>query len=497
MTLLEMLEKNAERYPEKTAIIYQHCLISYQELQETVLKVAKTFRELGIKKGDRVGLMVPRIPELIISFFGSILAQAIVVPINFERLDKEIGITLSDIAPRCLIVHAQFLELARRAIPPHLKIMLMVVGEGKGKYDLSWSEVIEGKTPEFSQTDITEEDIAYLNYTSGSTGKAKGAITTHSNIYWNTLASVDAFRMTPDDVHLCIFAPFAHPHELFSRPFYLGGTIVLVDNIFPKSLLDAIQKYRVTCIMGLAPMYNSLLEVLEQKSYEVSSLRILESGGMRTNGELIERCKKKIGTPILPVWGSTETTGIAISNRPDEKTIPGSIGKPCLSYEIEIVDENGVDLPPGEIGEFIFKGPGVVQGYYEEPYLSHGVFKNGWYYSGDLGKRDEENNFFFVDRKSGMMKIAGLKVYPLEIELVMMEHPDIKEVAVIPTKDKLRGEVPKAIIVPGQGKNLTEKEVIQFCRQRLPTYKVPRLVVIREDLPKFGGGKIDKKALET
>ena len=496
MTLIEMFKSNTKKFPEKAAIIYRDTQMTHRDLEEAATKVAKALMSLGVKKGDRVALMLPRIPELIIGFLGAAMVQGIVVPINFEGLDGEIRVTLSDISPRCLIVHDQFLELARRAIPPDSNMMVVVVGSGASRHELPWEEMLRDKGSYSPSTDeITGEDITYLNYTSGSTGNSKGAVTSHSNIYWNTVASVEALRLTPDDIHLCIFAPFAHPHEIFARPLYLGGTIVLVDKIYPKSVLEAVQNHRVTCIMGLAPMYASLLEVLEHKSYDLSSLRILESGGMYTRAELIEGFRQRLGVPILPVWGSTETTGIAIANRPGERNFPGSIGSPCPTYEVSVVDETARELPPREIGELIFKGPGVVRGYYQDTIHNQSCFKDGWYHSGDLAKRDEEGNFYFIERKSGMMKVAGLKVYPLEIELALMGHPDIKEVAVISSKDERRGEVPKALIVMKNGRDLTEKEVLEFCRERMPNYKVPRIVEVREALPKFGSGKINKKIL--
>jgi long-chain acyl-CoA synthetase len=339
-------------------------------------------------------------------------------------------------------------------------------------------------------------DIAYLNYTSGSTGDSKGAVTTHANVYWNTIAAVDAFRLTPDDIHLCMFAPFAHPHEIFARPLYLGGTMVLVDKIYPKSLAEAISAHKVTCMMGLAPMYENLLEVLEHKTYDLSALRVPESGGMYTRSELISRFRRKLGVPIFPVWGSTETTGIALANRPGEYMPPGSVGKPCNSYEVKIVDETGQELSPGEIGEMIFKGPAVVKSYYEAEAGEEISFKHSWYYSGDLGKKDAMDNFYFVERKSGMMKVAGLKVYPLEIELMLMSHAKIKEAVVIAVKNRLRGEIPKAIVVAKAGVKLSEKEVQRFCKERLAHYKLPRIVEVRESLPKIGSGKINKKALQ-
>jgi long-chain acyl-CoA synthetase len=272
--------------------------------------------------------------------------------------------------------------------------------------------------------------------------------------------------------------------------------MVLMEKVYPKSIAEVISMHGVTCMMGLAPLYQTLLELLDHKTYDLCSLRVPESGGMYTRGELIERFRRKTGVPIIPVWGSTETTGIAVAIRPGGPLPPGSVGKPCFSYEVRIIDEQNRELPEGEIGEMIFKGPAVVEDYYQRPEESQKCFQNGWYYSGDFGKKDNAGNLYFIERKSGMMKVAGLKVYPLEVELSLIEHPAIQEVAIIAARDRLRGEVPKAIIVPKPGQQITEKEVHEFCREKLPHYKVPRIIEFREHLPKIGSGKINKRELQ-
>lgn len=495
MTLVEMLDRNAREIPGKKAIIFHNIEITYRELYETVNRLASALSEIGLKKGDRVGLMLPRIPELVVSFLSVAKVQGIAVPISFELPVEGIRTILNSISARFLIVYNPFLELAKKSITVDSETLIIVVGN-EDRECLSWNEIIRKGKADILHSDIKDDDVVYLNYTSGSTGNPKGAVTTHSNIYWNTVASVDALKLTSEDIHICMFAPFAHPHEIFARPLYLGGTMVLIDKIYPKSLAEAISKHRVTCVMGLAPMYENLLDVLERKTYDLSSLRVPESGGMYTRAELIKRFEQKVGVPIIPVWGSTETTGIAIANRPGEDILPGSIGKPCISYEVRIVNEDDRDIPPGEIGEMIFKGPAVVKHYYEEISSNQTCFRDGWYYSGDFGRKGGKGNFYFVERKTGMMKVAGLKVYPLEIELVLIDHPGIKEVAVISDRDKLRGEVPKAIIVTNDGIKLTEKEIVGFCKERLPHYKIPRILEIRESLPKTGSGKINKKVLQ-
>lgn len=496
MTLVKLLERNAKGLPKKTAIAYRDRTITYQELNETVNRLAHGLTAGGMEKGDRVGLMLPRIPELITSFLAVAKAGGIVVPINFELPAEGVKAIVDATTPRFIIVSTRFLEPAMLAVAGNPDIHVIAVG-CRGTDGPTWDEMLRSGKTQNPVGATADNDVVYLNYTSGSTGNSKGAVTTHAHIYWNTVAAVDALGLTRDDVHLCMFAPFAHPHEIFARSLYLGGTVVLVENIYPKSLAHAISDRGVTSMMGLAPMYENLLDLVEHKTFDLRSLRIPESGGMFTRLDLIERFKQKTGVPIVPVWGSTETTGIALANRPAEETVPGSAGKPCSSYDVKIVDDDGKELSHGEIGEMIFQGPAVVRNYYGDGPNTAACFRDGWYYSGDLGRRDEQGNFYFVERKRGMMKVAGLKVFPLEIEQVLLDHPEIKEAAVIAAGDRLRGEVPKAIIVAKNGNNLTEKEVLSFCRERLAHYKLPRIIEIRESLPKIGSGKINKKALQT
>lgn len=495
MTLLDMLKRNVEQVPEKTAIVHNDLKLTYRELDDKVARLANALTGLGLTKGARVGLLLPRVPELVISFLAIAKVCGIAVPVNFEILEDQIREALAGVSPKCLIVHKNFMGLVKRVVPPGMEITIIVVGGGKANGNLSWEEVLQNAPPDRKDLLIKAEDVVYLNYTSGSTGSSRGAVTTHSHIYWNTFAAAEALRLTAEDIHLCMFAPFAHPHEIFARPLYLGGTMVLLDKIYPKALAGAISIHGVTCMMGLAPMYELLLEAMEHKPYDLGSLRVPESGGMVTRPKLIERFGGKAGTPILPVWGSTETTGIALANIPGEKQTCGSIGKACPTYEVKILTEDCNEANNGETGEMVFKGPAVVSSYYDDLEGGSNNFREGWYYSGDLGKKDAEGNFYFVDRKSGMMKVAGLKVYPLEIELALMEHPGIKEVAVLAAKDRLRGEVPKAIIVTNNGNALSEREVAEFCKGRIAGYKVPRIIEFRGSLPKTGSGKINKKEL--
>lgn len=490
VTLIQVLEKNAVNRPDKVALIYKDMRLDYKELNNQVNSIATTLTNMGVKKGDRIGLLLLREPQLVIAFLASARIGAIPAPINYNLTKGQLTNLLLSMKPSMVFTAERFLSQLKEARV--VSNGCIIVTDNKNSLHLHWDDLLKSPAA-VSTANISIDDIAYLNFTSGSTGEQKGAVATHANIYWNTVSAIEAFKITEDDVHLCMFASFAHPHELLARALYTGGTMVLLDEIFPKSLARTIKDNKVTCMMGLAPMYEMLLDVAD--AADLSSLRIPESGGMFTRPDLVERFEKAFGVPIYTVWGSTETSGIAIANRVGEKRKGFSIGKPCPYYEVKVIDETGLEVKAGEVGEFIFKGPAVVKGYYGIEEKTNNCFMNGWYYSGDLGKTDEDGFLYFVDRKNSMMKVAGLKVYPSEIEQVLISHPNIKEVAVVGSPDGLKGEIPKSIIVSKDGQTLTRDEILLFCKGSLPNYKIPKIVEFRNELPKMSNGKINRKAL--
>jgi long-chain acyl-CoA synthetase len=497
MTLVEMLEKQAREIPDQVAVISREGTLTYSQLNSIVNQLAGALLNRGLNPGDLVYFMLPRVPELVITFLAVAKARGVVAPINFEFPALQIMDLLQRTNPRFLAVHSSVLDLAVRSLLPDSRTTLIVVGHSGAAPGVHWEELFRGETGANPGLSVGEHDLVYLNYTSGATGKPKGALTTHAHLYWNTRASVETLQLTREDIHLCLFAPFAHPHELFARPLYLGGTLVLLDNIRPKAIAKSLMDYRVTCFMGLVPFYVTLLEVARSGQFDFSSLRVPESGGMHTRWELVQEFEETVGVPIVPVWGSTETTGIAIATHPGSRQAYGSMGQPCRHYEVKIVSEHGKELPPEEVGELAFRGPGVVSGYFEANANGQDFFRDGWFYSGDLARRDADGNFYFVERKSGMLKVAGHRVFPLEIELALLQHPAIKEAAVIGIKDDLRGEVPKAFVVLKDSVPPDKKDLMQCCQEHLAHFKIPKIIEYRDTLPKIGSGKIDKKALQA
>jgi long-chain acyl-CoA synthetase len=492
MTIVEMLERNARLFPEKTAIIHRNEKISYRSFYEKANTLANFLMAMGLKKGDRVGLLLQKTPEVLISFLGVAAAGGVVFPVDYNQTLDNIECMLNLTNPTVVIADERFQDLLSRFEGNCSDEKTIVIGQKTTNQRRSWEEVFAQQSLNPPGVEIQDGDVVYLNFTSGTTGLPKGAITTHANIYWNTLSAVESLGLTEEDIHLCMFPVFSHPHELFARPLYLGGTIVLTDSIYPKAIAAMIAEHRITFMMAVASIYDALARLPESFSVDLSSLRIPESGGMHLNPVLAYKFRERFGVSILPVWGSTETTGIALATPIHEGYRPGSMGKPARYYEVKVLGDYGEELPPDRVGEMAVKGPGVCSGYYHQSEETDIFMKDGWFLTGDMVKMDCDGYYYFASRKNGMMKVAGLKIFPTEIEDILAGHPNIKAVAVVKSQDEddLHGEVPKAVIVVKDGAEVSKSEIRKYCEERMSKHKVPRIIEFRNELPMTPGGKI-------
>ena len=489
ISIPEAFDRACLQYKDKTFIFHGQETYSYGRAGRMVNGFAEFLANNQISSGDKVCLVLPRRPELVLAFLGAVKIGAVPAPANYTLGHKEYNDFIKRVAPRVIVIDSEYVRFMDSDLFYDKNILKIIVGAEKSGF-IPWPETC-------FESDFTTgiypslDQIAYLNFTTGSSGLPKGAIATHAQLFWNTMSAIKAFDLTDKDVLLCMFASFAHPHELFCRPIFTGGSLVIQENVNPRTIVRAINKHGVTCMMGLSPMYEMI--AAHCSTMDLSPLRIAESGGMYTRPDISTDFHDKFGLPILSVWGSTETSGIALANTPQSYKTDGSMGTACPFYEVKVVDDQDQELAIGEIGELIFKGKGVIKGYEE------GVdypAKDGWYYSGDMGHRDEQGFFYFAERKSGMIKVAGLKVYPLQVELVIKEFPGIKEVAVIGVKERRHGMVPKAFLVFEESVELPDfEEIKRFCRERLANYMIPKIFEVLDELPKIGSGKINKKVL--
>lgn len=449
----------------------------------------------GVAEGANICLLLPRTPELIFSFLAASMANFIPAPVNYLENADTIKKIITSLRPAVLIIDTTVVSSeVQQFISEYGALVITINNQSRSDNVFAWEECIQ-QQPLPSQKNPhppRPDDLAYLNFTTGTSGFPKGALCSHANLFWNTCSAREIFQLTEHDVHLCMFASFAHPHELFCRALYTGASLVLMTEISPKAIVRAINKYKVTCMMGLAVMYKMMVE--HCSATPLPSLRLAESGGMFTSPEIHASFLAAFQLPILSVWGSTETTGIALANSAETYRVDGSMGKTCPYYQVKLVDQDGKEVATGEIGELIFSSPSVVSGY-----RNNGSFpgKGSWYFSGDLARKDKNGFYYFVERKSGMIKVAGLKVYPLQVELILQKHPRIKEAAVIGVKEKRRGCVPKAYIVTEDGKPLDLEELTVFCKNKLASYMIPKQIQQLSELLKIGSGKINKKALST
>ncbi|MBN1356121.1 AMP-binding protein [bacterium] len=478
------LDYQAQRIGGKTAIIYKDRRIRYIDLKRMVDNLAFELHRRGIKPGDRVFIAMQRRPELIAAFLAVARVGALAVPLNFKASDTEIAGMRFLIKPAATLFHTDLENQIGRSDPGE---WILAVSMDMLSTDTSGENAVAAASE--------PDDPVYLNFTSGSTGQVKAAVASHRNLFYNTMASALALNIDSTDIHLPLFAVMLHPHEIFCRALMLGGTVVLIEQLYPRSIARAIHEHRVTCVMAVSPVYELLLPFGQCETFDFSSLRIPESGGMATPQWLQERFQAEMGAAIVPVWGSTETMGIAFASKSGGNTPPGSVGQVIPYYETKLTDAAGEPVPDGEVGELWIRSPGIMLSYWRADEETARVMKDGWLCTGDLFRRDAHGNYTCVGRTDAMIKVGGIKVYPAEIEAVLFSHPLVRDAVVIPYEDRLRGVVPMAAVVIEPGETLTEPQLRQYLGSKLSRARQPRIIRFMSDLPRTSGGKVDRKIL--
>lgn len=496
LTLGETLSVTRAHFPDKIAVRFEDRTWTWTEVDEEVNRLARLLADLGVGRGDAVGLWMNKRPEVVFGFLAAARLRALAVPFNFKQNPDKIVFQVHQLGLAAVLTQAEHLPQvsACEELLPDPRRILVVEDEAAGERFTPMA-ARAAFSPETVDLGATPDEVVYLNYTSGTTGLPKGAVTTHEMIQWNAISSIETLGTRRDDVFLCMFSVFAHPHELFHRPMLLGGTLCLVDSLNSHHVARAIDRHRVTWVMAVPSFYEMLLDHLDAGELDLSCLRVLESGGAHVPAETLHRLEQRFAATFLPVWGSTETTGVAVANSPITGRKPGTMGRAARNYEVRVVGDGGRDVAPGETGEMWVRGPAVVSGYYRDEEETRAHFKDGWYHSNDLVSVDEEGFFTFQGRSNEMMKIGGIRVFPLEIELAIRQHPKVHDVVVVRAEEKLRGEVARAVVILKPGETCSWREIKAHCRRLLALYKVPRYVEFWESIPRTPAGKVDKKAI--
>jgi long-chain acyl-CoA synthetase len=483
--VLGLAEAN-DMYPDRAAVRLDDLVLTYEELDQRSARVAGLLAARGVEPGDRVGLMLANVPQFPMLYYGVLRAGAVVVPMNPLLKAREVEYYLGDSGARLIFAwHAVADEAAKGAEAAGVSLV-SVAPE-------AFDRMLGDQAPLTVVTSRADRDTAVILYTSGTTGKPKGAELTHANLARNAAVSATTlFHLEPDDVVmgcLPLFHSFGQTCGL-NAAVSSGACLTLLPRFDPGKALEVIQRDRVTVFEGVPTMYVALLNHPGRGGYDTSSLRACVSGGAALPVEVLRDFEDAFGCIILEGYGLSETSPVASFNHPDRERKPGSIGTPIEGVEMRVVDPLGGDVATSEVGEIAIRGHNLMKGYWRREQATREAVPDGWFRTGDLGRRDEDGYFFIVDRKKDLIIRGGYNVYPREVEEVLYEHPAVVEAAVVGIPHPTHGEEVGAAVVLKPGAEATPAELQAFCKERIAAYKYPRHVWLEAALPKTATGKL-------
>jgi long-chain acyl-CoA synthetase len=500
--LTDLLTKNLIEIPAKPALVHGERVISYAELALTVNRVAGALESLHGLPGNRIGILLRNCPEFLFAYFGAAASGNVAVPINYLLQPEEIAYILNNSQASCLVTSADMLPKieAIRAQVPALRTVI-VVGAGESTSDvLSWDHFLAEQPSSYTppRPSLPTDVIVFL-YTSGTTGFPKGAMCTHGNLLSNVATEAELYGLNRDDVFSCVL-PMFHNYSLVDTcllPIWYGSTIVIGDLEDTEAVLSLIEKHRITFLATMPSQLSELVALKFARTYDTSSLRMVQTGGAPLPTEVQRKFQAKYGLPIIEGYGCSEASSTVTVMPMQGPYKPLSVGKVMPNQQLRIVDEQGCEVAAGQEGEVLVKGPNVCQGYYGMPAESRTALRGGWLHTGDLGKLDEEGFLYITGRKKSMINVGGFKVYPAEVEDVLYQVAGVIEACVVASYHPRHGETVKAFIEAPEGQRPSEREMIRHCEAKLGGYKVPRLIEFRSSLPRTGTGKIAAKVLQA
>jgi fatty-acyl-CoA synthase len=501
MNVGDWIRKWSVLTPHKKALYFEDQPFTYQEVNRRVNQLCDLLLESGVKRGDRVAVLLHNCHQYIEIFFGLSKIGAILVPLNWRLAGPELEFILRDSGSRTLVFEPEFEEVVS-SIRSHLNLSngnYFTIGDPCPDWAMEYEKAIEKKSAcePCGNGFSGDEDPHIIMYTSGTTGIPKGAVLSHRKTFYNVL-NADLFNdLTSKDIAI-VMRPMFHSGGLLvdAAPIlYKGGTLILKKRFRPNEILEAIQKYRVTLLELPATVYQFILQQCDLSKYDMSSVRRYMTGGERIPESLLKEYHKK-GILICQIFGQTEASTITFLPPEQAAQKIGSVGLPVFHGEVRIIDRTGQEVSPGEVGEIVIKGPTTMSGYWNRPDLTAETMPDGWLHTGDLAKRDEEGYIYIVDRERDMYISGGENVYPAEIEKVLLTHPKILDAGVVGVPDEKWGEVGKAYIVLKPGETMSEEEVLKFLRGKVGKYKIPKFLEFVEELPKTASGKIQKFLLK-
>jgi len=493
LNLASLLTASAGQTPEAPAVRLGDAGLSYAALDDRSARLATLLREKGVAPGDRVGVMLPNVPEFPVAYYGVLRAGGIVVPMNVLLKEREVAFYLEDSGARLLLAWHGFVEEARKGAADAGAETVEVEPE-------AFAALLAGHEPTPGVVETAAEDTAVILYTSGTTGKPKGAELTHANLERNAdVASRTTCEIGAGDVvlgALPLFHSFGQTVAM-NASLMVGACLTLVPKFDPGDALATMQRDGVTHFYGVPTMFGALLHHPGREGFDTSSLRTCITGGASMPVEVLRGFEDAFGAKVMEGYGLSETSPVACSNHPHRERKPGSIGTPIEGVEMRVVDEDDNPVEQGEVGEIVIRGHNVMKGYWQRPDATAETMRGGWFHSGDMARTDEDGYFYIVDRKKDLIIRGGYNVYPREVEEVLYEHPKIREAAVVGVPHDEWGEEIGAAVVLHEGEEMSPEEVGSYVKERIAAYKYPRVVWFLDDLPKGPTGKILKREIEV
>lgn len=492
MNVKQALEHTASEVPSREALILDDQRVTYGELDAASNRVANALLESGMKRGTHVAILMSHSPKWVINYFGIIKAGGIAVLLNTALKAPELDGLLRDSDSEILVTEKKFSRMLSSVLPK-IPLLERVIAVDTRSYE----KMVARSSTGSPAIELRDEDEATIFYTSGVLGKQKGVVHTHGSLMGTPPIINAGIRRKREDVVIDL-VPFSYLFGLFEVLFgsiIAGSTVVLIPNFTPRAVLEAVERERATIIFGVPAMYNALAMVRDEvlARYDLSSLRLAVSAGAKSFPRLMEALESKFGLSLYEIYGLTESSAVSIS-RFDARKL-GTVGKPICG--LKILGDDGKEVAIGEIGEAVFNPPWIMKAYYKAPELTERVVKDGWFYTGDLVRMDEEGYLEYMEKKSFIIVTSsGLKIGPSEVEFVLLSHPSVSEAVYVGIDDGYGGQIPTAFVVLREGESATQVELANLCSRNLADFKLPKRIEFIDGIPKTSSGKVSRKRLK-
>ncbi|MFZ3589511.1 long-chain-fatty-acid--CoA ligase [Bacillus sp. DJP31] len=507
-SLPQILQDTTKGYPTNIALSFYHKEITYTELSMAVGAFASALQQKGINKGDRVAIMLPNCPQYVISFYGALTVGGVVTQVNPMLVERELQHILKDSGAETIVIfdalYPRFKAIQSETTIKNVIVVSLQPTEHSFEPDQVFDHFLRSGNGKVSYVEINSmEDVAVLQYTGGTTGRSKGAMLTHRNLVANIAQCVEFFKDDFTFGQECFLTviPMFHVFGMtacMNFAIYTGANSIMLPRFELEEVLNTIKEKKPTIFPGVPTMYVAITNHPEAEKYGIDSIRMCNSGSAPMPVELLREFERKTGARILEGFGLSEASPVTHCNPLFAERKPGTVGIGYPSTEYKVVDlADGIhEVPPGELGELIIRGPQIMKGYWNMPEETANTLRNGWLFTGDIARMDDEGYVSIVDRKKDMIIAGGFNIYPRDIEEILYEHPSVQEAVAVGVPDEYRGETVKVVLVLKAGKEATEQEIMLYCKENMSAYKVPTIVEFRTELPKTNVGKILRRVIK-